>query len=79
MTTLRLLVSEDNAKNPFLCWPALACGVVHNTFEDDVVITPKDVIAHVAFRARPASTFSNDKEIVVFHNLDRGRKSLYTE
>lgn len=74
MTPLKLLDTEDNARNPFLCWPGLACGVVYNIFEDDVVISPKNIIAHAAFRVRPASTFNIDKEIVVFHNLDRGRK-----
>lgn len=74
MTPLKLLDSEDAAKNPFLNWPGLACGIVYNVFEDDTVISPNDVIAHAAFRVRPTSTFSIDKETVVFHSLDRGRK-----
>ena len=70
MTPLKLLDSEDAAKN----WPGLACGIVYNVFEDDTVISPNDVIAHAAFRVRPTSTFSIDKQTVVFHSLDRGRK-----
>lgn len=34
-------------------------------FEDDMVISPKDIIAHAAFRARSASIFHIAKEIVV--------------
>jgi hypothetical protein len=74
MTPLKLLDPEDAAKNPFLAWPGLACGIVYNVFEDDIAISPKDVIAHAAFRVRPASTFSIDKETVVSHSLDRGCK-----
>jgi hypothetical protein len=72
VTPLETLDADDRQKNPFSGWPGLACDIVYNTFEEDEVISPVDIITHAAFRVRPVNTFGIGKGIVVFHKLDRG-------
>lgn len=74
VSPLKVMNSEDEAKTPFSGLPGLACGVVYNISEEDVLITTREVIVHAAFRVRPACTFGISCEIVLYHNLDRGRR-----
>ena len=72
VTPLKPLSKEDADRNPFLRERGLACNIVYNSPEADVLLGLGDIVSHAAFRVRPASTFDINQEIVVYHNLDRG-------
>jgi hypothetical protein len=72
VTPLKPLSKEDADRNPFLRERGLACNIVYNSPEADVLLGLGDIVSHAAFRVRPASTFDINQEIVVYHILDRG-------
>jgi len=72
VTPLKPLSKDDAHRNPFLRERGLACNVVYNLPEADILLGLGNIVSHAAFRVRPAFTFDINQEIVVYHILDRG-------
>lgn len=72
ITPLKPLSKDDADRNPFLRDCGLACDIVYNSPEADVLLGLGDIVLHAASRVRPVSTFDINHEIVIYHILDRG-------
>jgi hypothetical protein len=71
------LSQADQSKDPYQTQPKLCAQVVYAaTTESCVVIESSDIIAHTAYRVRPANTFGIRKQTMIVVNLDRGRSDI---
>jgi hypothetical protein len=73
------LSSQDRTKNPFATRPKAHIEVVYDSPTREgrtEVISSTDIIAHAAYRKRPAGTFGITRASIILHNTDRGRSSI---
>jgi hypothetical protein len=65
------LSALDQLKNPYSQYPGLACQLVYShcpTLEQWIVISPEQIIGHVAYYNRPPGTFGIQQAITVIVN-----------
>ncbi|KAG7095973.1 hypothetical protein E1B28_006656 [Marasmius oreades] len=69
------LSSYDMDKDPYLWFPNLRCHIVYcRDSSERILITPEEIIFHVALYRRPKGTYGITEEIYVVNDtLNRGR------